>query len=62
LVVFKPCFNFFQLFSSSPQAVLLYLVYSWETSNQFVTSQAERDTRGDYLAPTTDFVPLPAPI
>ncbi len=42
--------------------MLLYFVYSWETSNQFVTSQAERDTRGDYLAPTTDFVPLPAPI
>ena len=42
------------------QAVLFYFVYAWESSNQFMASQAERDTRGQYVAPSTAFVPLPA--
>jgi hypothetical protein len=42
-----------------PQAVLFYFVYAWETSNQFMTAQAERDTRGLYVAPATSFVAMP---
>lgn len=43
-----------------PQALLLYLVNSWEANNQFVT--ATSDVHGDYVAPNVAFVPLPEAI
>jgi hypothetical protein len=63
IVCFSRCFAFD---AGAPcvrttQAVLFYFVYAWESSNQFAASQAERDTRGQYVAPATAFVPLPVP-